>query len=237
MSYIAAQGVITFDKDIYSKYHDFIDSYMAFNRNSNDDLQILFSKINKNKFKMDITIYTDDNATFDDYIDHLFMINDKDKANHTFIKIMKGRPAPITLEYTEYDNSRDGYDASANVIMHAGVQKDIATDSDNIAILNMNRKNIGQSDYQLIKGGYAYGLNIKDGSPEDLASFNEMLKPILVPYVQDKHKNMNSDAIMKKARQILIDDPDYQGGILWDHIGDDDDSIEYFVEYHLIDKF
>lgn len=236
MSYIASQGTITFDQDIYNKYHDFIDSYMAFNRNSNDDFQILFSKIDKNKFKMDVTIYTDDNATFDDYIDHLFMISDKDKANHTFIKIMKGKPAPITLEYTEYDNSRDGYDASANVIMHAGVQKDIATDSDNIAMLNMDRKNIGQSDYQLIKGGYAYGLNIKDGSQADLDSFNEMIAPILVPWINQDH-HLTKGKIMQKARQIIIDDPDYEGGILWDHIGDDDDSIEYFIKYHLIDKF
>lgn len=236
MSYIASQGTITFDQDIYNKYHDFIDSYMAFNRNSNDDFQILFSKLSKNKFKMDVTIYTDDNATFDDYIDHLFMISDKDKANHTFIKIMKGKPAPIALEYTEYDNSRDGYDASANIIMHAGVQKDIATDSDNIAMLNMDRKNIGQSDYQLIKGGYAYGLNIKDGSQADLDSFNEMIAPILVPWINQDH-HLTKGKIMQKARQIIIDDPDYEGGILWDHIGDDDDSIEYFIKYHLIDKF
>ena len=236
MSYIASQGTITFDQDIYNKYHDFIDSYMAFNRNGNDDFQILFSKISKNKFKMDVTIYTDDNATFDDYIDRLFMISDKDKANHTFIKIMKVKPAPITLEYTEYDNSRDGYDASANVIMHAGVQKDIATDSDNIAMLNMDRKNIGQSDYQLIKGGYAYGLNIKDGSQADLDSFNEMIEPILVPWINQDH-HLTKGKIMQKARQIIIDDPDYEGGILWDHIGDDDDSIEYFIKYHLIDKF
>lgn len=236
MSYIASQGTITFDQDIYNKYHDFIDSYMTFNRNSNDDFQILFSKISKNKFKMDVTIYTDDNATFDDYIDHLFMISHKDKANHTFIKIMKGKAAPITLEYTEYDNSRDGYDASANVIMHAGVQKDIATDSDNIAMLNMDRKNIGQSDYQLIKGGYAYGLNIKDGSQADLDSFNEMIEPILVPWINQDH-HLTKGKIMQKARQIIIDDPDYEGGILWDHIGDDDDSIEYFIKYHLINKF
>ena len=236
MSYIASQGTITFDQDIYNKYHDFIDSYMAFNRNSNDDFQILFSKISKNKFKMDVTIYTDDNATFDDYIDRLFMISDKDKANYTFIKIMKVKPAPITLEYTEYDNSRDGYDASANVIMHAGVQKDIATDNYNIAMLNMDRKNIGQSDYQLIKGGYAYGLNIKDGSQADLDSFNEMIEPILVPWINQDH-HLTKGKIMQKARQIIIDDPDYEGGILWDHIGDDDDSIEYFIKYHLINKF
>lgn len=236
MSYIASQGTITFDQDIYNKYHDFIDSYMAFNRNNNDDFQILFNKLSKNKFKMDATIYTDDNATFDDYINHLFMINDKDKANNTFIKIMKGKPAPIMLEYTEYDNSRDGYDASAKVITHAGVQKDIATDSDNIAMINMDRKNIGQSDYKLIKGGYAYGLNIKDGSQADLDSFNKMIAPILVPWINQDH-HLTKDKIMQKARQIIIDDPNYEGGILWDHIGDDDDSIEYFIRYHLIDKF
>lgn len=243
MSYISAQGVLTFDEDIYNKNRDFIDRFMAMNRLGDENYQILFMKQANGKFKLDATVYTNDDdepdVTFDKHVGPMFVVKRFDDTYAKFCALMHSEPVFATLEFTEYykeygeDDERDnGVSVGRKGTMW------LKMEGEETSIAKMKLTEVEMSDYDLIKQGYAYGLNLRDNIQEDIDAFNEMIEPVLHNILVEEDKIPEKGThFMRKAREIVMDDPHLFGGVLWSRIGQTDTDIEKFIKKFIIDKF